>query len=76
VTRYHKRGAGTRLNARPEIVGKAQTGSYSVLRRVPLAIGDPENAVCRVETSGEIVALFWGTTDAVDYCAWKNGRNP
>lgn len=75
MTRSHKRGAGGRLNARPSVVGNSPSGSYRILHRTPQMPGDPEHAVCRGEQAGDCVALFFGPTDASDYCKWKNGRS-
>jgi len=69
----HKRGAGGRQNIRPSVVARSAAGPYRVLHRTPQLPGDPEHAVCRGESSGECVALFFGEQDAAEYCTWQEG---
>ena len=70
----HKRGSGSVRKTTDKVIARHCGGSYSVLRRVPQVYGDPEHAVCRGESIGEIIALFFDAETAAEYCESQNAR--
>ncbi len=72
MSQSHHRNPDANHHKTPAVIGRPLSPVYTVLRRVPQLTGDPEHAVARGESTGDVVALFYRPEDAREYVQWKN----
>ena len=50
-------------------------GRFTIVRRIPTLMGDPEWVVAEGETRAEAVGFFFSQMDAEQYADWKNQKD-
>lgn len=49
-------------------------GRFSVVKRVPPLMGEPEWVVSEGDTRAEAIGVFFNEREARDYCGWRNEK--